>query len=180
MLTITYLPDNTIKLQSEAIQEMIDNIEDYSKVKIEATINCCPEVFMDEEDLDGTLDTTKFVITSDSIIVKPPFFGLLSNEDLKDGVYHFKIKLYKPNDTFVFEEMCAFIDVTYKCKVSAFLKDLLDKSEDGVCATNVHVLHYALVNGSNCGCNCTDMCDVFKELTKLIKPINLQPQGCGC
>ena len=183
MLVITYLPDNTIQLQSPEIQSMIDNIADYSKVKVEATINCCPTVFSDEEILGPDIDTSKFVITSDSIIVKLAFFSSLLTA-FPDGIYHFEVKLFKTNDTYIYQDNCIFIDITYKCQVAQYIKDLLVKEEAGSCATNVHILHYALVNGSNCGCNCKEMCEVFKELTRILKPNNVstqtQIQGCGC
>lgn len=184
MLTITYIGNNSIQLQSESIQAMIDNIEDYGSVKIDATINCCAEIFSHTMNIGPVMDTTFFTITSDSIITTPAFFGLIGTgqfDKLMDGVYKFSVKLFKTENTFVFEESCAFIDITYKCKVAAYLDQLLDTTtEDGVCAQNVTLLHYALVNGSNCGCNCVDMCNVFKELAKIIKTPNTQPQGCGC
>lgn len=182
MLTITYLQDNTIKLQSEQIQAMIDNIANYNRIVIKSTINCCPEIFTDDQTIGSGMDTTKIVIVSNGIIVKPAFFNLLSGEKLRDGVYSFSVKLFRIDNTYDYEESCAFIDVTYKCRVAETVKNLLDNTEDGQCSTVIHVLHYALVNGSNCGCNCKELCDVFKELTKLLIPIasTVIPSGCGC
>jgi hypothetical protein len=45
MLTITYLPDGNILLNSDKIQALIANPSAYTKLKIDATINCCPELF---------------------------------------------------------------------------------------------------------------------------------------
>lgn len=161
---------------------MIDNIANYNRIVVKSTINCCPEVFSDDQPLGPGMDTTKMIIVSDGIIIKPAFFNLISGEIMRDGVYSFSVKLYLIDSTYTYEESCAFIDVTYKCRVADNIKNILDKNEDGQCSTVIHVLHYALVNGSNCGCNCKELCDVFKELTKLLIPItsSVIPSGCGC
>jgi hypothetical protein len=176
MLEITLLSNGNIQLVSPGITQMIADQANYTRVKIEATINCCPELYS-QESLFSAPDTTYFVVLADSIQVKPGFFA---STPLKDGVYHFDVKAFKNDNTYTYEENCSFIDITYKCKVAATIKTLLDKSEDGLVASNVHVLHYALTNGSNCGCNCTEMCNIFRELTKLIIPVKLQNQSCGC
>ena len=184
MLTITYIGSNTIVLQSPAIQNMIDNVTDYSKFEVTAVVNCCPDSFV-HEFLFSSPTNQYIEVTSDSIILKPLFFGLLSNGDidlLTDGVYKIGINMfYSLNTTYIHEENCSFVDVTYKCKVAAYLDKITDvQTVDGQCAQNVTLLHYALTNGSNCACYCNEMCTAFKELAKLINVNNPKSQGCGC
>lgn len=179
MLQVTYLPNGNIQLQSPEISAMVANMSNYNRVKVAAKVNCCPQTYVQELAL-PLVDTTMIAIVGSTIEVKPIFFAFTSTDGVIDGVYTFEVKLFLNNNTFIYQENCSFIDINYRCLVANSLKDLLSKSEDGMCATNIHVLHYALINGSNCGCNCDEMCKVFNQLKKLIGPITLQTTGCGC
>ena len=123
---------------------------------------------------------TGFFLQDDSLFIKPQFFGI---DKLIDGVYKFEIKISK-TQSFTIETNCAFIDIETKCKVAATLQNIKKESETkGIekCSTIIHLLHYALINGSNCGCNCDEMCKVYKELYRLLN--NIDPQivnDCGC
>lgn len=158
---------------------MIANQGDYLQVKVDATINCCPQLYSQIQPL-PLVPNDYFVFSAAGIEVKPAFFNVISPNKIIDGVYHFNVKIFTDLDNYHYEEDCAFMDITFKCKVAAYIDALNDKNEDGEFATNIHILHYALVNGSNCGCNCVDMCSVFKNLYDLLKPITPQMQGCGC
>lgn len=179
MLIITYLSNGNILLNSDRIQALIANPSAYLQVKIDATINCCPTIYTTTQAM--PLTTNPYILfTADGIEVKPALFNVVSPSKIIDGVYHFNVKIFTDLNNYTYEEDCAFMDVTYKCKVAAYLDTLNDISENGQIATNVHILHYALTNGSNCGCNCVSMCDVFSQLAKLLAPITPQIQGCGC
>jgi hypothetical protein len=122
---------------------------------------------------------SKSFLAADGLYISPEFF---SSTTLKDGVYRFDLKFIKASNAgYVIESNCAFIDVTTKCKVATLLNDLkneaISKNEDT--STIAHILHYALINGSNCGCNCDALCDVYKELYDLITNIEPVPD-CGC
>lgn len=179
MLTITLMDNGSILLNSEDIQELIANPEDYLQLKIESTINCCPELYVQTQPLPLTTNPY-FAFSSDGIEVKPAFFNVVTPNSIIDGVYYFNVKIFTDEDNYHYEQNCAFMDITFKCKVAQYLDTLNDIYEDGKIATNAHLLHYALVNGSNCGCNCTAMCDIFKQLYDILKPITPQLQGCGC
>lgn len=179
MLTITLMDNGSILLNSETIQTMIANQDEFYKVKIDATINCCPQLYSQTRFL-PLQPNSYFAFSASGIEVKPAFFNVVSPNKIIDGVYHFNVKIFTTEDNYHYEENCTFIDLTIKCKVATYLDALNDKGEDGEIATNVHILHYALVNGSNCGCNCTDMCNVYKQLYDILKPVTPQLQSCGC
>lgn len=111
------------------------------------------------------------------------FWNFLKDVDgvidgLIDGVYNIHLKLeYTDNGGYETEEMCAFIDIKTKCLVAAKITELL--SDDTTDGENVHLLHYALVNGSNCGCNCEDLCKIYDEIVKLTVNSTLVTD-CGC
>lgn len=175
------MDSGNILLNSPKIQQLIATPSSFVRLKIDANINCCPEVFHYDQPLPLT-STTPVEITPDGLLIKPQFFLVTPPEKIRDGVYHFEVKLFTDANNYSFEEGCAFIDITYKCKVASYIDKVLDTtSEDGQCATQIMILHYSLtIAGDDCSCNCLDMCNVFKELTKLINPVQPQMQSCGC
>lgn len=183
MLTATYTYNSALSyvtLTSDNISDLILNTADYTKIKITVTRNCCTtDQKVIEAETPFTSDGT-WALAPQGIFILPTLFGDSTTTQFIDGVYKFEVKLFKADNTYTYEENCIFIDVTMRCKVASLLKDLLEKSEDGECATNAHILHYALVNGSGCGCNCDEMCKVFKELYSIVSPLTPQNTGCGC
>ena len=188
-MTIT-LVDDYLLIESEAISEVIATPSDYLKLEVSGNINCCTSNCA-EQVTTVTFDnpfttTTKLELTGTGLKVFPAFFGLTS---FIDGIYRFEIKRYPDpltgvSDT-LYEQNCIFVDVTFKCKVASQLKYIIaenkNKGDTEKVATIIHLLHYALVNGSNCGCNCAEMCEVFKELNTILNTINPQiSSDCGC
>lgn len=181
MLTISYLANGNILLNSPQIQALMANPSAYTKLKIDATINCCPELFS-HTTLNPFIDPTYLLFTTAGIEVLPLYFNIIGvGQTVMDGIYKFNVKIFVNDNQYTFEENCAFIDVTYRCKVATYIDNILDTtSEDGTVATNVHVLHYALVNASDCGCNCQALCDTFRQLAAIVNPIIPTMQSCGC
>jgi hypothetical protein len=173
------MDNGSILLNSESIQAMIATPGDYLQLKIDSTINCCPTIYTQTQALPLGVNSY-FSFSASGVEVKPAFFNVISPNSIIDGVYYFNVKIFTDENNYHFEEDCAFIDITFKCKVAQYLDTLNDITEDGKISTNVHILHYALTNGSNCGCNCVAMCDVFKQLYDILKPITPQLQACGC
>lgn len=124
---------------------------------------------------------THVFLGSDGLYVNPLLFGINS---FIDGVYKFNIKINKVSPTgYIMESNCTFIDVTTKCKVAALLHNIKAESmKTGEKPSTVaHLLHYALVNGSNCGCNCDELCKVYNELYNILTNVNPQLiSDCGC
>jgi hypothetical protein len=179
MLIITLMDNGSILLSSVEILNMLDNPESYLQVKVDSTINCCPQIYSHTKTSPFT-SNTYFDFTSEGIEVKPAFFDVVSPNSIIDGVYYFNVKIFTTENNYTYQTNCTFIDITMKCAVAKYIDTLNNITEDGAIATNVHILHYALVNGSNCGCNCIAMCDAFKQLYDILKPITPQLQGCGC
>lgn len=128
----------------------------------------------------GAVNSNIF-INADGIFLTPAFFGLTS---ITDGIYKVTLKFVKDNGAYIAETNCAFIDVTIKCKVAALLQNILQESKingSEKVSTIAHILHYALFNGSNCGCNCAELCKVYAELVGLLENIDpLITNDCGC
>lgn len=196
-MLIQYLEEDlgAIRIIADEIAALIIGIDTdpptYIKVQITAKINCGSDVvvsYLFSESL--TDDTHKFYFTNntlDKLIIFPSFFGIT---EFKDCIVRFDIKMFKSDEEgnitgYVLISNCAFIDVTYKCRVAALLQNIISENKNGndneKVSTITHLLHYALFNGSNCGCNCEELCDVFEELTSLIQGIDPQIiNDCGC
>lgn len=110
-------------------------------------------------------EATSFLL-SEQLYISPAFYNI---DTLIDGVYKVKIKATKENGTWVEEENCAFIDCETKCKVADFVTAFLSLNvEDKDEALFVTMSHYALINGSNCGCNCKELCDLYFNLYEIL------------
>lgn len=119
---------------------------------------------------------------TDGLYVPSTFFSM---EEYENGIYHFGVKIYKADGaSFIYEENCAFIDIDIKCKVAALLNKIVKEANnttDEKVSTVAHMLHYGLVNGSNCGCNCSQMCEVYRELISIINSADPSIYtDCGC
>jgi hypothetical protein len=118
--------------------------------------------------------SSKAFISGGGLFIQPDFF---STGKFVNGVYKITVTYTKADGAgYIKEETCSFIDIDLACKVAALLKTVHTNKQ----STNAHLLHYALVNGSNCGCNCDDLCKVFKELIDLLNSVDPQTLDCGC
>lgn len=182
-MTLTYLSDSTdkyIKIEDPALLTYLANVLLHTGVTIEATKNCEAPIKQTLNTVDVMDNTKNFYISMGVLYVKPAFFGLPT---YTDGVYSFKLRFEKSTG-FTFISSCIFVDVTYKCKVAALLQNILEENECETrekTSTIAHLLHYALFNGSQCGCNCPELCEIFKALTDILN--NVDPKitnDCGC
>lgn len=118
-------------------------------------------------------------LSGNSVFLSPDLFEL---EDFTDGVYSVKIVALYSGGSYTTESNCTFVDILTKCIVASWLNDLLQESSkkgSEPVATMIHLLHYALVTGSNCGCNCDSLCKAYKELTCLLNGTKTT-SDCGC
>ncbi len=183
-MTIT-LVDDYLLIASDTITDMIANPGDYTKIEITGNVNCCTsgcETQVAELTLNNpfTSDPTLAEFNGVGLKIYPLFFGI---SEFIDGVYKFDIKTF--GATTILEQNCAFVDMTFKCKVAALLKYIISENkgrgETEKIYTMAHLLHYSLFNGSNCGCNCEEMCTIFRELNTILETIDPQIlTDCGC
>lgn len=125
------------------------------------------------------LSESGILLTSQGLLVPPTFFGLMH---YVDGVYQLELKITAVDNSYSIESNCIFVDVTFKCKVALYLKDISLGSAPKL-GLMISMLHYGLTNSSNCGCNCPDMCRAYKELYSILNGaglINQTSSNCGC
>lgn len=124
--------------------------------------------------------STVFIV-ADGILISPSFF---EETLLTDGVYKITLKFLKDDNSYVLETNCAFVDIETKCQVAAVLQNILKESlvkGTEKVSTVIHLLHYGLINGSNCGCNCVELCQVYRELVSLLETVDPNiTNDCGC
>lgn len=177
-MLITYLKDQNL-LKVEAV-EFTNFLSTYTSVSLIGSLNCkllTPRV---QSVTEIATTTSSYYLIGSILYIKPSIFNLTK---YIDGIYTISLKL-TINTGFKIINTCAFIDDTFKCKVAVYLENVIIESKpynksDKV-GHIVHLLHYGLVNGSNCGCNCEELCQVFKELKDMLdknQPLNTK---CGC
>lgn len=185
-MIITYIPGDTpevglLKVEAPEILDVSNDPSSYEYVIVTGVISSLGYMSTEKYLINEIAETdNKFWIIDGIMYVSPIFFNLVV---FSDDIVTLTIKL-KKIDSWVLIQNCTFIDITYKCKVATLLDGIITESriagEEGL-STIAHLLHYALINGGNCGCNCSEMEQVFNELKKVL--INTDPKitnDCGC
>jgi hypothetical protein len=120
-------------------------------------------------------------LSSDAMYITPEFFSATSTE-FTDGIYKLTIKyIYSNGSGFISEANCSFIDVLTKCKVATALNLLKNEAQSNTeqAGTLIHLIHYGLINASNCGCNCDDLNSLYTELSKQLSEVTPNT-NCEC
>ena len=91
-----------------------------------------------------------------------------------DGVYKVVFTGIKADDSVTTESNCFFMDCSTSCEVAKYIKNLLKTPAD----VEAHLLHFGLVNGSNCNCNCDEMCSLYTKLYNILN--NTEACLCNC
>lgn len=119
-------------------------------------------------------DNDYFFINDGYIYVKPTFF---ENTDttLTDGVYKIKVKIILDDGSYIEQETCAFIDCATKCLVASKIEGLI---ENDTTSNNIHIAYYGLLNGSNCGCNCTELFELYKYISEQLDTVDNECTTC--
>ena len=111
--------------------------------------------------------------TANSMVMSPQYFG---GNEFVDGIYSVELTFTTESGNIITEKNCFFLDCKTACEVSTKLKEL-QKIKEVENATNIFLLHYTLTEGSNCGCNCSELCELFR---KLCLELNSSSCLCGC
>jgi hypothetical protein len=159
---------------------ILDSIPVGGVTKITVQLNCCSTL----------LDAVIVTPVSGAIVLPASIFGWTT---IKDGVYSIKVVITTLAQPTLTDSNCAFIDCDFKCELSKKLESLLaeDHTPEKQEALQYTMLHYALTTTSNCGCNCQELCDLYKQLYKLVNGADLfssnettsitnQISDCGC
>lgn len=150
-------------------------------------INFIPTTVTYGATLDPDILTVTFItalnkevyLAGNSVFLNSKFFEL---DSFTDGVYKVQVVALYLDGSKTTESNCIFVDILTKCMVASWLNDLLaesSKKDSEPVATMIHLLHYALVTGSNCGCNCDSLCQAYKELVCLLNG-SKTTSDCGC
>jgi len=148
----------------------------YTGITITTNITCGNPIVQTYAVGNTSSPTNKFYIVGNNLYINPSLYGFT---DYIDGIYKLDIKFNKTTG-YILISNCKFIDVTLKCKVASLLQNIIGENkiaDNEKVSTIIHLLHYSLVNGSNCGCNCAEMCAVYTELLTLLNSID---PSCFC
>jgi hypothetical protein len=182
ILILTYVEsEELLKGDNLAIQMLIDNLTDYLSVELTCTLNCGNPIVKSYPTESLTDISNEFYVEGDSLLITDTMFGLIGG--FVDGVYQVTMKIIGIDSGYEIYSNCLFVDITYKCKVAALLDGIISENQKGGEQTDTiaHMLHYSLVNGSNCGCNCAAMCDNFNALCGILNDASTQINNdCGC
>tara|TARA_Y100000590_G_scaffold396343_1_gene476995 strand:- start:752 stop:1294 length:543 start_codon:yes stop_codon:yes gene_type:complete len=92
-----------------------------------------------------------------------------------DGVYKVVLtQIESGGAPITTESNCFFMDCSTTCEVAKYIKNLLKTPAD----VEAHLLHFGLVNGSNCNCNCDEMCSLYSKLYNILN--NTETCLCNC
>lgn len=178
-MKITNVGTSYIKATSDEIAALISDPSPYTKLEITATLNC-GNILTQNLSSPFTDTATILLLDPDSIRFNPSFFGLTA---IANGIYRVSIKFFSTDGT-IFISNCGFVDIDLSCQVASLLHNIIgeyqDKSAESP-ASIAHILHYSLVNGNNCGCNCDEMCKNYAALLDILSTIDPQLiADCGC
>jgi len=179
-LTITQNSDcSLILVTSELLDTAFGGSPDpYTDIKITIYRNCCD---CDGYDVDITRDppaafpnneTDVYLFNGTSMELNPKIVDA-SATTWTDGVYKIIVTLTNIDGTVVVSESnCFFLDCATSCQVAKHIKSLLKTDTD----TDAHLLHFGLINGSNCNCNCDEMCYLYRKLYEILN----NTEACLC
>jgi len=114
---------------------------------------------------------TGLFISGESLYISPAIIDSLL-PSFTDGIYTVDITYVKNNNSTIVETSCLFLDCTIKCKVAAKIDTL--KTD-----TTLHIIYFALLEASNCSCQCDKMCKLYEQLLSELGII-LNTTDCGC
>lgn len=181
-MIITNVTNAYLRVQSATIEALITDPEDYTSIYLEGNRDCTHKTTPEAAliDVSDLITNNVFQVSGKDIYIKPSFFGL---KHIVDGIYSLKIRILKTNNSFTVENNCSFIDILTRCKVAGtlrgLLKDIKNPNKEKV-ATVIQNLHYALVNGGNCNCNCSELCVAYDNLKHWLNQNINNCLDCGC
>lgn len=176
-LTISKSEDcSLLYLKSDLLSQMFDVVDPvpYENIKITIFRNCCdcdnvelsirrnsPAAFPSQ-----VLGSYDYNYATQLMELNVPATGEFGTDTWGDGVYRIVITISDDDQGNIeSEQNCFFVDCETSCKVAKHLKELIAKEED----TEVHLLHFGLVNASNCNCNCEEMCYLYRKLFAILE-----------
>lgn len=173
-----------IVITAPELSSFITNINSYLSVDVTTNLNCSVNSITQNYNIVDILDSTnsKFYINTslNTLFLK---LAMLEGATIVDGIYKVTVKFNPIAGGYTKIVNCIFIDVTFKCRVASLIDGIIsnNKSSNEDTSTMAHLLHYALFNSNNCGCNCEEMCTVFNQLKSILDASTQQiDNNCGC
>jgi hypothetical protein len=173
-MKLEYIQEDDLMLATDdVISEYAGDKDLYSSVEMTTTLTCGSPTIVEYQTADIEDTNNLFYLFEERIIISP---GMFPSGFSSDGIYRVDIK-FKDETGFTRIYNCIFVDVTFKCRLANLLTNLLDEDYNSQTA---HLLHYSLINGSNCGCVCDEMCVSFNALKTILDNQPVQATDCGC
>lgn len=156
----------------------IEGIE-YESVKVVVNINDSIEI---SKTYPYPLDTDEISMEGNDVTLHNNFFyNSEVVKDLGDGIYTISL-IFKEGDDYHVYKNCIYIDCRIKCLLTFVTSKSLNKDSKTSIqekAVVINMLQYALTEGSNCGCNCEELQDIYDKLMDEISE-TINTDDCGC
>lgn len=96
--------------------------------------------------------------------------GLYSLDIFQDGVYTITITIHPVSGEDIVIKNCYTILCEHKCIIASKIKELKELNPDK--AIKLYLIYTALLNGNNCKCDCSKLCEMYEYLLTLLGEIN--------
>jgi hypothetical protein len=177
-LTLSKNTDCSLMLvNSDLLTTAFTTPNPYVKITVTVFANCCDcdgytfEITRDAPAEFPTSEEDVYNWTGTQLEINPKIVNE-NNTKWADGVYKVIVTLSDDAEDVVSESNCFFLDCETSCKVAKHIKALLKTETD----TEVHLLHFGLVNGGNCNCNCEELCYLYRKLFNILN----NTESCLC
>ena len=118
------------------------------------------------------IEDTGMIVGVDNVIITPTFFNSLQ---LTEGVYSIEWTLHTIQNQLLTESACYFLEKSLKCRLLGVKEiDCRDRKQ-----LDFTLLHYSLIQASNCNCDCEKMNIIYQYLNKHL-PLTPNTEDCGC
>ena len=161
-------------------------LEDPTLKTIEVTVgyNCCDSLSFEttiemNESSSGSESSeagNEYVtIVNNTLVIDHSLFASLKEDSMADGIYTVTVKFTLESGEYYSNTNCLFVDNVSACLLVTYMADNLGTEK----STSLAMIHYALTEGANCECTCSNMCTLFEYLWNNISTTNTTI-NCGC
>lgn len=159
-----------LTVSSSDIDDVIANVGNYIGITVTVSKNCCDNTTYTYSLALPTISSDYFNLNT-GLDILPAF---IDEDEFIDGVYKVTIVIELDDNSKITEHNCLFVDNETNCNLAEGIINLED--DDKIHAL---MLHYGLIQGSGCGCNCDELCTLYNDLLKLLGSTDNSNCNCG-